>query len=117
MTVMEAIGSVDESLHNSVPFGKKCKWLSQVEATVRIVTGVGNGDASGYDENTPGDTQLLLNEPFDMVYPVWLEACIHYENGEYDRYNNAMAVCNNILTDFAAWVLRGTLPKSPVWQF
>ena len=116
MTIMEAIGSVDESLHNQIPFAQKCKWLSQVDATVRIVTGEGNGAASGYDENTPGDTQLLLKEPFDRVYGAWLEACIHYENGEYNRYNNAMAITNSLLADFAAWALRVGQPKAAAWR-
>ena len=54
----------------------------------------------GYTEETPGDTVLLVPEPFDQMYLRWMEAQIDYHNAEYSRYNNSISLFN---TDFQAY--------------
>ena len=72
-------------------------WLSQLDAMVReqILDGYqGDGAVCGtdYGDATPAELVLLVPAPFDEMYLRWLEARIDYASGEYDRYNNAMAM-------------------------
>lgn len=42
-------------------------------------------------EDTGEDTVLLVQPPYDELYRHYVEAQIHYANGEMERYNNACA--------------------------
>lgn len=44
-----------------------------------------------YSEDSPGDTALLVQHPYDGIYAHWLIAHIALYLGENDRYNDMMA--------------------------
>lgn len=44
-----------------------------------------------YTEDSPGDTALLAQHPYDGIYIHWLIAHIALYLGENDRYNDLMA--------------------------
>ena len=64
----------------------------------------------GYDDKTPMDTELLVPEPFDEIYPLWLEARIDYANGEYDKYNNSILMYNAAYDAYANYYNRNNMP-------
>ena len=99
MTIHNAINSIDELMHNTYTQENKVTWLSRVDTMVKklvIDTHDGGEDVSfsGYNEDTDLETVLLIPEPFDEAYLRWMEAQIHYHNGEYDKYNNAVVMFN-----------------------
>lgn len=116
MTIKEAVNRIDEHLHNTYTQGDKISWLSRVDGMVYrhiIKTHENNEDItfSGYDEDTDLDTTLLVPEPYSELYIRWMEAQIHYSNGEYGKYNNAILVFNTEYESYGNYYNRNYVPK------
>ena len=54
---------------------------------------------------------LLAPAPYDGLYRHYVEAQIHYANGELERYNTAMALWNNGLMTLRDHWCRGHMPR------
>jgi hypothetical protein len=99
MKLMEAIARIDELKHNTYTREDKLRWLSNLDGMVKhqvLDTHAGGEGVSftGYNENTPSDTVLLVPAPYDELYLWWLSAQIDFYNGEFARYNNSIALFN-----------------------
>lgn len=119
MTIQEAIRGIDVLAHNTGSPGEKIQLLSELDSRIvsEIFMPLGNKvDFSGYDNDTPMDTELLAPAPYSKMYVQWLEAQMHYANGEYDRYNNAMMMFNQYYSDYSAFCLRTESPVSGEWK-
>lgn len=117
MKIMEAIGRLDEQLFNTYSQAEKIEWLSRLDQMVitQIIDKADPGEATnflGYTAETPTDTQLLIPAPYDEAYLRWMEAQIHYCNGEYDRYNNAIILFNKLFNEYAAFYIQEHKPRS-----
>ena len=115
MTIIEAINRIDNLIHNTYSQPEKVEWLSRLDSMVKkqiIDTHEGSGNVAfnGYNDSTPLDTVLLVPAPYDEVYPKWIEAQIHYYNGEYDKYNNAIIMFNTAFEAFAAYYNQNHMP-------
>lgn len=105
MKIIEAISRVNDLMHNTYSQGNKVQWLSDLDNDIKqqIIDNHEGGQSvsfHGYDANTSLDTVLLVPAPHDIMYVRWLEAQIHYHNGEYDSYNNAILLFNTALDAF-----------------
>lgn len=117
MTINDVITSTDALLHNTYPTEKKVEWLSKVDGMVKrhIIdthTGADRVSFTGYTANTAMDTVLLVPEPFSEMYLRWMEAQIHYHNGEYSKYNNAILLFNTEFDAYAAFYNQNHMPVS-----
>lgn len=117
MTILEAITRLDALLFNTYTQPEKVAWLSKLDTEVKqqiIDThqGAENVSFSGYTENTPGETVLLVPAPYDEVYLRWMESQIHYYNGEYDKFNAAIIMYNTAFDAFANYYKRNHMPLS-----
>ena len=92
LTISEAIGRTDGLLPNAYTAAEKLQWLAQVEGMLHEA--LGEETFPGFGADTDLSTALLARHPYDSVYLRWLEAQIHYANGEFARYNNAIALYN-----------------------
>ena len=122
MKIVEAINKIDSLMHNTYNQVDKVAWLSELDSDVKhhiIDTheGAETVTFTGYDDSTDLQTELLVPSPFDSVYLRWLEAQIHYHNGEYDRYNNAIIMYNTAFDAFAAYYNRTHRPVSQGRRF
>ena len=66
---------------------------------------------------TPAATdaaELLAPTPYDGLYRHYVEAQIHYANGEMERYNNACAAWNNALLTYRDFWCRSHMPRQGV---
>ena len=118
MKLIEAINRVDSLIPNTYSKNEKVSWLSNLDADIKtqIIDNFEGTDTvtfSGYNEDTPGDTELLAKAPHDIMYLRWLEAMIHYHNGEFDKYNNALSVYNTAFSDFSKYYIRTHRPVGP----
>ena len=57
---------------------------------------------------------LLAPAPYDGLYRHYVEAQIHYANGEMGRYNNACAAWNNALLTYRDFWCRSHMPRQGV---
>ena len=114
MKIMDAINILDANKQNTFNQTDKIRWLSTLDAAVKQLmdqyVGGDKVDFKGYTENTDLNTVLLVPAPYDDVYLRWLEAQIDYANGEYGKYNNAMAMYNTAFDAFAKYYARNNTP-------
>lgn len=122
MTIKDAIKRIDELLHNTYSQENKITWLSRVDHMVYnhiVKTHEGAEDISfsGYNETTDIDTVLLVPEPYSELYIRWLESQIHYANGEYGKYNNAVIMFNTEYESYANYYNRNNMPTNKGKRF
>lgn len=90
-TAKQVLDRVDALLPNSCQRAEKLRWLAQAEGFVlrELVQKAGE-----LPELTEG-SELTAEMPYDELYRHYVEAQIHYANGETARYNSASAMWNN----------------------
>ena len=122
MKIIEAINSLDALKFNTYSQDDKVQWLSRLDSMVKrqIIDTHEGAEAvsfSGYTADTPTDTVLLVPAPYDEVYLRWMEAQIDYHNGEYDKYNNAMAMFQTAYDGYANYYRRTHMPKNTAIKY
>ena len=115
MKIIQAINQLDDLVFNTYTQQNKVEWLSRLDWMVKkqIIdnhTGAEDIVFTGYNESTDLNTNLLVPAPHDDMYLLWLEAQIHYHNGEYDKYNNAIIMFNNAFEAYQAHYIQTHLP-------
>lgn len=63
-----------------------------------------------YDTDTDGGTELLVPDPYGMVYVYWLTQKIDLLNQETDKYNNDRALFENAYNEMHDWWNRTYMP-------
>ena len=113
MKIIEAINQIDSLKHNTYNQSNKVAWLSTLDHLVKGIIDAHEGDVdfSGYDDSTDLQAELLIPAPYDEVYLRWMEAQIDYNNGEYDKYNNAIDMFNTVFHDYKNYYNRTHMPK------
>lgn len=123
MKIIEAIKAVDTNVPNGYEQREKIKWLSTLDGMIKIEvidTHEGAEDCTfvGYDGNTDiYETELLAPSPYDFLYLRWMEAQIHYNNCENEKYNNAIDVFNTFYEEFKRYYNRMHMPKGERVRF
>lgn len=128
MTIMEALYRVDELKPNSYSQIEKIKWLSVLDGMVKSEIKdthehcedkccKGVDSFNGYTEDTVLTTELLIPAPYDEIYIRWLEAQIDYNNAEYGKYNNSMAMYNTAYSAYERYYNRTHMPLGKKFKF
>lgn len=117
MTIKEAISRIDDLMRNSYTTENKIAWLSRVDTMLKahiIDKHEGHEEVqfAGYSPDADQDTELIAHAPYDEMYPLFLESQIHYYNGEYDKYNNAIVNFQAVYDEYAAWYVANHTPLS-----
>lgn len=116
MTIAEAIAQADEMCKNPYSTRQKLVWLSRAEAMVKEIVDAHEGGEnvlfSGFDDQTPKETGLIMPEPYDECYVHYLQAQIYYANEEIDRYNRAITMFNALFDGFKSFYKKNHTPKS-----
>ena len=106
MTLAECISQVDGIEPNAYTYEQKRQWVSECEGKVYTQLFLLQPYEYGgmdYSEDNADVVTLALPQPYDKLYPRYLQAMIHYANGEYDRYANSMQMFNAAWHDAAVW--------------
>ena len=98
MTVQDCIDYVDSIEPNAYTNAQKTGWLNEVEGKVYTQLFL----VQPYEFKQTPQT-LALPAPYDRMYSRYLQAMIHYANGEYDRYANSMAMFNEVWAEANRW--------------
>lgn len=123
MTIQEVIARVDSLKPNTYTEEQKIKWLNNIEMTIKaeiLDTHEGSeayADFTGYNADTPLDTELIVDEPYCVLYERWIEAQIDYANGELDRYQNSFTMFNAAYSDFARYYNRTYTPHGVNFRY
>lgn len=115
MTIIEAISRTDALKQNTYSQEQKVAWLNKLDGMVKrhIIDTHHGGDGitfTGYTDETPTDTELLVPEPYTDMYQRWLEAQIDLANGEYRKYNASITLFNTEYQVYASDYHRNHMP-------
>ena len=106
----EVLARVDALLPNGYNEAEKLRWLAQAEGFVlREIRG-----AEGVLPAVTEETELTAAPPFDELYRHYVEAQVHYANGETARYNNAVSLWNNGFLTYRDYCCRRETPEGQV---
>lgn len=108
MTLDQALHTVDELKPNQIRRAQKIEWLSMLDQRIfaELIARHEPGKNAaagfaGYTQETPPDTELLAQAPYDEIYRFCLETHIDLANQEYGKYNNSAALLANAWGELA----------------
>ena len=115
MNIKQAIDRADELSPNGFTKDQKVKWLSTLDHFIYekiIKTHEGGEDVtfSGYGKETPDNTELFAEEPFDEMYLFYLMWHYDLANRDIPSYNNNAAVYTAKYDEYAAWYTQNHRP-------
>ena len=99
MTVQDCIDYVDSIEPNAYNNTQKAAWINECEGKVYTQLFL----VQPYEYKTVTQ-QLALPAPYDRMYPRYLQAMIHYADGEYNRYQNSYAMFNEVWAEANRWL-------------
>ena len=116
MTVAEALGRIDNIFYNTFSASEKIMWLSKLDWMIKrnifdTHEGGENIAFSGYTPEESGSTALLLPEPFDEMYLLWLQAQMELALKETENYNASILTFNTEYEAFENYWNRTHMPK------
>ena len=122
MTIIEAINRIDAVNPNNYSQPEKVAWLSTLDGVIKkeIIDTHEGAEAvtfSGYNEQTPLDTVLLVPAPYDELYLFWLQSKIDYWNADMGKYNNSISMYNTAYSTFEKAYNREHKPISKKLKF
>lgn len=115
VTLSQILAQVDARTPNTWSLPDKLRWLSRVDgqAAREVMAAYENAPAVPvYTAAADLDTPLLLPTPWEECYIHFLEAQIHYCNGELTRYANAMSLYRAVFQSWADHYHRTHTPLS-----
>lgn len=111
VTAKQVLDRVDALAPNGYERAEKLRWLAQAEGFVLREIGHQTGELPDMTETTV----LTAPVPYDEMYRHYVEAQIHYANGETTRYNSAGSLWNNAFLTYRDYCARTeTPPACPV---
>lgn len=106
MTIREIISQVDTNNPNAFDSKTKIRWISQLDGRIALdVMLMDIAETEQFRYRYPGamDQQPLVGFPHDDLYELWLNVKIHAEQGETDRYQNALLLYNAAYKNYVRW--------------
>ena len=120
MNIQEALDMVDKMKPNMMDQGTKIKFLSEIEGLIhhelrlKHVHKPEEHTCPKFDEATDPGTELMVPDPYAMVYVYWVMAKIDLRNLEIDKYNNDNALFASAYNTLSDWWTRTRMPISEV---
>lgn len=123
MTINRALEITDQRHPSEYDRKTKLEWLSNLDKRAydlqlnhEMETAI---DFSGYTENADGDTELLIESPYDEIYPVYLDMQVSLADRDYAYYNNAALMFEGMWKEYANYINRTYMPveKNRLYNF
>lgn len=104
MTILDCIQYVDSIEPNAYNNEQKARWIRECEG--KVYTQLFLQQTYDFPDLTPWammGLELAIPAPYNKLYPRYLQAMIHYANGEYDRYGASMQLFNEAWHEVCLW--------------
>lgn len=106
MKISEAIAAADAVKPNAFEEETKFRWLNELEGALALqvfLMAPAEAEQLRYSYPEDLDTVMLVDPPYDQIYPLYLQAKIDAANGEYNQYANTMSIYNAAYAEFVGW--------------
>ena len=116
MNIQEALDFADGLKPNMMPAQMKIAFLQEIDQLIykEILLKHEHTEEQEvlpeYDTGTDRGTELLVPDPYSMLYPYWLMSKIDLQNLEMDKYNNDRALFENAYNTMQDWWTRTYMP-------
>lgn len=106
MKQKEMIALIDQSVLNAYDESLKIKWLNFVN--LQAYDAQLDKPRAAYTELTEstGDTELIIEKPYDRLYEFYVYAQICHLNNEITNYNNNIGLYNALWEDYLTYLTR-----------
>ena len=105
MLISQALAAAGALTGQAIDAATAVRWLSELDG--RLALELYGADAfTPYDPDADTGAELLVPFPWDGLYVHHLEALTYFTDGEYDRYEPARALAEQVLADFRAYLRR-----------
>ena len=106
-TAGQVLAQVDGLLPNAYTQEEKMRWLLQAECTLlREVLQPALREELSVPEALEDGTALAVKAPYDRLYGLYVQAQIHYADGDMVRCSNALSLWNEGVAEMQAAALR-----------
>jgi len=119
MTINGVLALVDEMKPNTMSTAAKISFISEIEGKIhteilmRHAHEAGDETMPTYDSETDPTTELLVAEPYHMVYVYWLLSKLDEQYREWDEFNNHRALFDTAYNEFAEHWTSTHMPIQP----
>ena len=104
MKIRALLDYISQVIPHVVPESILMLWLNELEGRIQLDVHLKEpGDLVRYKLPDDENTKLLLPMPHAGMYRIWLEAMIHQQRGEYQKYQNDMQNFNAAWTAYVCW--------------
>ena len=105
-TIRDLIARVDRNNPNAFSKETKVNWIAQLDGKIALnVMLMDVAETAQFRYKLPEalDYEPLVAFPHDDIYELWLNAKIHAENGETERYQNTLTLYNAAYKYYVRW--------------
>lgn len=105
-TILEIIQRVDACKPNAFTQVQKAAWIAALDGRIAVdvfLMDISETATLRYDRMDTLEIEPLVAFPHDDIYDLWLQAKIDFANGEYNKYQNTMALYNECYGNFVRW--------------
>ena len=123
MTIQDAISITDEMKPNMMSMMLKTKYLTEIEQLIHdeIVLHHEHTEAQHakpvYTEESDPTTELIVPDPYSMLYVYWLMTKIDMQNQEDARYNIDRMHFEQAYATMSDWWTRNHMPVQETREF
>ena len=123
MTLQEALDIADEMKPNMMRRPLKIRYITEIEQLIHdeIIMQHEHTEEQEqqpeYTEETAPGTELLVPDPYSMLYAYWLMSKIDMQNQEDARYNIDRAQFEQAYDTFSDWYTRNYMPIQKIREF
>lgn len=116
MNLQKALDTADEMLPNMMSRALKIQFLTEIEQLIHeeiIMKHVHTEEQETipeYTEDTDQGTELLIKDPYSMLYVYWIMSKIDLQNLEFDKYNAHRTMFENAYDTMSDWYTRNHMP-------
>ena len=88
---------------------QKCSWISELDGKIALET-MHKGDFEGYEFPRDGEKALLVKEPYDNIYELYIIAMGDFYSGEMASYASSAAMFMRSYEEFRKNYIRTNMP-------
>ena len=123
MTIQAALDMADQMKPNMMERRVKIAFLTEIDQVIYHEILMKHEHTAeeevepAYDIDTDSGTELLVPDPYSMLYMYWLMSKIDLLNMEIDKYNNDRALFDNAYENMSDWWTREKHPLRRTGEF
>ena len=111
VTVNKAIERALKLHPDSIDDAVKCRWLSELDGKIMRET-MHNDSFKGYSFPEDGDTELIVKQPYDNIYELYISAMSEFFSGELGAYSASAILFEEAYSEFRKNYIRNNMPPS-----